>query len=90
MRVDPSGTYSPIPSTPAAAPPAAKPDAGAAPAADSSFAPTDDLARLLAAVRKLPDVRADVVQQVSDRLSAQTTPQAAADTAGSLLDSGDL
>lgn len=50
---------------------------------DSTFTPTPDLARLLAAVKELPEVRADVVAEVSARLAAGDllTPAAASETA---------
>lgn len=46
---------------------------------DSTYTPSPDLARLLAAVKELPEVRADVVADVSARLAAgELLTQAAA------------
>lgn len=54
---------------------------------DSTFTPTPDLARLLAAVREQPEVRPDVVAEVSARLAAGDllTPAAAAETANAVV-----
>ena len=49
----------------------------------STFAPTSDLAQLLASVRALPDVRAAVLREVGERVATGEllTPQAAQETA---------
>ena len=54
----------------------------------NSFAPTADLAKLLAAVRELPDVRADVVDDVAGRAAAGDllTQAAATETAQAAID----
>ncbi len=91
MRIEP--TASP-PVAPKAASPASRP---ATPPAGGSteagaFAPSGDLAALLAAVRNTPDVRPDAIETAAAQLSTGglTTPQAATDTAKALLGSGDL
>ena len=58
----------------------------------ASYSPTDRLTELLTAMKNTPDVRADVLRSVADRLSAGefSTPDAAADAAQNLLGSGDL
>lgn len=50
---------------------------------DSTFTPTPDLARLLSAVKSLPDVRPDAVAAASKQLASGDllTPNAASDTA---------
>ncbi len=91
MRIEPTGSP---PVAPKAANPTPRP--AAPPASGSSeggaFAPSGDLAALLAAVRSTPDVRPDAVAAAGAQLAAGglTTPQAAADTAKALLGSGDL
>jgi len=56
----------------------------------SSFQPTADLTKLLAAVRAAPDVRADAVASAAARLAAGAydTPEAAGDAARAYLDGG--
>jgi hypothetical protein len=66
-----------------------RPTAGTAPAESATrFDPTTDLSKYLQAVRELPDVRTDVVEEVAGRaslgdlqtqLAAQETAQAAID-----------
>jgi hypothetical protein len=92
MRIDPSSGFSAInPSTTTGVTTAggSKPGVKAEPPGgeDSTFTPTPDLARLLAAVKSLPDVRADVVAEVSDRLATGDllSSQAASDTAQAML-----
>jgi hypothetical protein len=95
MNVSPSGTYQLV-SRPAV-PPAAAPDTASqgAPAVplsgeDAVYTQTDQLTRLLAAVRESPEVRADVVTSIAARLAAGDfdSPAAAADAARNLLDGG--
>ena len=92
MRVDPSGTSQIVPtavgSAQRAAARAAEAPAGTDP---GSFAPSSDLAGLLAAVRRAPDVRAGAIESAAAKLAAGAldTPEAAADAAKGLLDSGD-
>lgn len=93
MQVNPSNSFSPVSAgsvTNNQTAATGKADAPAGPLSDSAFTPTGDLSRLLAQVRELPDVRADLIEQVSARLSEAASPQAAADAAKALLDSGDL
>lgn len=54
---------------------------------DSTFTPSPDLARLLAAVRELPEVRNDVVADVSARLATGDlfTQTAANETAQAVI-----
>lgn len=92
MRVDPSGiTPPPVrtgTSTPARpAEPAGGASVGSA-ASHEGFTPTGELARLLAAAKEAPDVRADVVAAAAARLEAGEldTPAAAADTARAMRD----
>ena len=56
--------------------------------ATTAFSPTADLSKLLELVRQVPEVRADVVQDVTARAAAGelTTRAAATDTAAALLD----
>lgn len=68
---------------------AAAPDpANAATVAGTSFAPTTDLAKLLAAVKELPDVRADVVDEVAGRVGTGEllTQIVASETAQAAID----
>lgn len=93
MQIPPSGSYIPSASealsTEQTQRVGGKPD-DAKPVVEkkSSFAPTTDLTQLLAAVKQLPDVRADVVQSVTARAAAGelTTTAAAQDTAAAALD----
>ena len=59
---------------------------------DSTFVPTPDLARLLEAVRDLPDVRAEAVDAAKDAVASGEllTREAAADTAQAVVASQDL
>jgi DNA-directed RNA polymerase sigma subunit (sigma70/sigma32) len=90
VNVSPSGTYQAV-ARPAVTPaPAADSGAGSpAPAAagDAVFTQTDQLTKLLAAVREAPEVRADVVAAIAERLAAGEfdTPAAAAAAAQNLL-----
>jgi hypothetical protein len=86
MRIDPLGTPPPLQKpTAGSAPRAAAP--ADAPAAETGFAPTSELAALLMAVSQSPEVRADVIESVAARLVTGEfdTPQAAADAARALL-----
>jgi len=92
MQVNPSGTYPQVARpTPETATRAVGPAAGgeevAGPPGVSSFQPTADLTKLLAAVRETPDVRADAVASAAARLAAGAydTPEAAGDAARALL-----
>lgn len=60
--------------------------------ATNGFSPTADLARLLSAVKSLPDVRTDVVQDVSARVATGEvfTQSAASETASALLESKEI
>lgn len=94
MRVDPTGSQSPITKTTANPAPRT---AGKATAATGStpdtgtFTLTDELAGLLDAVRQAPDTRADVIEAAAARLASGefNTPEAATDAARTLLSSGD-
>lgn len=59
---------------------------------DNTFVPTPDLARLLAAVRELPDVRAEAVNAATDAVASGEliTREAAADTARAVIASQDI
>lgn len=89
MRVDPLGTPPPLKQTAAGtAPKAARSPEPSTTAADAgSFTPTSELTALLTAVKQAPDVRPEVVESVAARLASGEldTPEAAADTARSLL-----
>lgn len=94
MRIDPSTTFSSVASKSASGVIPKNeskeiPANGEVASAGSTFSPTSDLTRLLQAVRDLPEVRTDVVHDVSSRAAAGElfTPQAAADTASGILDS---
>jgi hypothetical protein len=93
MRVDPTGTppILPKPVASTARTPSGTADPAAAPTDAGSFAPSADLASLLAAVRQTPEVRSGVVEAAAAKLAAGelSTPQAAADSAKALHDSGD-
>ena len=54
----------------------------------SGFNPTADLTHLLSLVKEVPEMRAEVIQDVLDRSSAGelTTRTAAVDTAAAMLD----
>lgn len=90
MRIDPTGVPSVTPGQVGATQRGSTRPAGATAPAEGagSFTPTPDLARLLDAVRQLPEVREGVVQDVSARLAAGElhTPAAAAETAGAIVD----
>lgn len=96
MRIEPTGVPSVAPKTVGAAPRAATGKASETGAgvgeATESFAPSADLAALLAAARQAPDVRTEVIESVAAQLAAGTfdTAAAAADAANTLLSSGDL
>jgi hypothetical protein len=91
MRVDPSNAQSPIALTQAeaTAPRSASQTTASpgSPADTSSFAMTDQLTQLLAAVRNAPDVRPEAVASASAKLASGEldTPQAATDTASAML-----
>jgi hypothetical protein len=92
MRVDPSSNaQSPIALTQAeaTAPRAATRTTASSgsPADSGSFAMTDQLAQLLAAVRSSPDVRPEAVASASAKLASGEldTPQAATETASAML-----
>lgn len=53
----------------------------------SQFSPTEQFSQLLLALQQLPEVRADVIEAVADRLAKGEleSPQAAAETALALL-----
>src|SRR5580692_11690450 len=92
MRVDPSSNaQSPIALTQAEATgtrTASQTTApSGSPADTSTFAMTDQLAQLLAAVRNSPDVRPDAVANAASKLASGEldTPQAATDTANAIL-----
>jgi hypothetical protein len=90
MRVEPSGVQ-PQPTRAATGSPVRSSDKTgdtAAPAAAGGFAPTGELARLIAIAGSAPEVRADLVANVAERLAAGEfdTPAAAADTARAMLD----
>jgi hypothetical protein len=91
MRVDPSSAQSPIALTQAeAATPRAASQAAASPntAADTgSFVMTDQLSQLLATVRTAPEVRPEAIASAAAKLTSGEldTPQAASDTASSML-----
>jgi hypothetical protein len=94
MRIEPTGS-SPVAPKAVSAPPrpaATAPGSAGSVTEGGSFAPSGDLAALLAAVRQTPDVRpaaiADAAAQVSS--GALNTPEAAADTAHALARSGDV
>lgn len=93
MRIEPTNTFTP--------PPALAPEGGSKVAAGKAsgsgvsgtaaaggFSPTSDLARLVALVAEVPEVRAEVVQDLLDRASTGelATRQAATDTAAVMLD----
>lgn len=90
MRIDPTGN----PTPPAAAPAAratSRPAEGTVSAGANGaegFEVTGELASLLAAVRRAPEVRADVVAEIAARAAAGefNTPEAAADAAKAMLD----
>lgn len=93
MRVDSTNASPILPKALGATPPPAA-RAGDTPGAvgeSESFAPSADLAALLVAVRQSPEVRADVIESAAAKLAAGAfdTPEAAADAARALLDSGD-
>jgi len=58
-------------------------------AATETFEPTSELARLLATVRELPDVREDLVQSINERLlTGEFSTSAAADETAKAMLSG--
>jgi hypothetical protein len=93
MRVDPSSSQSPIAltQTDAAAPRPANKSAGTvgnAQADTGTFAMTDQLAHLLAAVKSTPDVRPEAIAGATAKVASGEleTTQAAGDTARAFLD----
>jgi hypothetical protein len=93
MRIEPTGTSpiapKPVESAPRAAVKSADATGGAGEA--ESFALSGDLAALLAAVKQAPEVRVEVIEAAAAQLAAGAfdTPEAAAEAAKALLDSGD-
>ena len=97
MRIDPPNNPTPLPIqadvatgvTSSGA--AGKPPEGARVVPESKFTPTVDLAKLLDAVRKTPDVRTDVVDEVASRVAAGdlNTPDAAKEAAAAFYNSVD-
>lgn len=91
MRIEPTGipavAAKPVESAPRTAAKAADAAAGEA----ETFALSADLASLLASVRQLPEVRAEVIEQAAANLAAGVfdSPEAAAGAAKALLDAGD-
>jgi hypothetical protein len=91
MRVEPSGVQ-PQPSRSASGTAVRSSektgDTTAPAAAAGGFAPTGELARLIAIASSSPEVRTELVANVAARLAAGEfdTPQAAADTARAMLD----
>jgi hypothetical protein len=94
MRIEPTGSPPVAPKAVTSAPRATTPSTGGSgPVAESgSFAPSADLASLLAAVRQTPDVRPEAITEAAAAVSsgALNTPEAATDTAQALAKSGDL
>lgn len=94
MRVDSAINFTPVttPQTAAAAKASPRDAETAAAAADSGFSPTGDLSRLLQLVKKIPDVRGEVVLEVLNRANSGelASPQAALDTAAAVTDSNVL
>lgn len=92
MRIEPTGipaiTSKPVESAPRTA---AKATDAASGGEAESFALSADLASLLASVRQLPEVRAEVIESAAANLAAGVfdTPEAAAGAANALLDAGD-
>ncbi len=93
MRIEPTNVSTPTP-LPAPLEGGSKVTAGKvsvregdAAQATTTFSPTADLSKLLELVRQVPDVRADVVQDVTARAAAGelATRTAATDTAAVLL-----
>jgi hypothetical protein len=91
MRIEPTGipavAAKPVESAPRGAAKSVEPAA----AETTAFAPSGDLAALLAQVRQSPDVRTDVIESAAANLAAGVfdTPAAAAAAAHALLDTGD-
>ncbi len=90
MRIDPTGNFSPITPPPSGVVSRAANGSTPAPTDGEVFAPTSELAQLLAAARLTPEVRTDVIEAVATRLAAGelATPEAAAKTARALLNDG--
>ncbi len=91
MRIDSTGNPvppAPTPATRAGARTTESTSGASAAGGTEAFEVTGELASLLAAVRRAPDVRADVVREVAARAAAGefNTPEAAADAAKKLLD----
>jgi hypothetical protein len=95
MRIDPSTSYTPLTTGTASgaastAGTARTASAGeAAAVAETGFSPTADLTRLIQLVKDIPDIRADVIQEVLAKAEAGdlTSQQAALDTAAAVIDS---
>ncbi len=91
MRVEPSGVQ-PQPTRPANSSPVRSADKAGdgapAAAAAGGFEPTGELARLISIASNAPEVRADLVANVAQRLAAGEfdSPEAAAATARAMLD----
>lgn len=96
MRIEPTNLSGPTP-LPAQVEGGSKVTAGKTAAregegtqATTAFSPTADLSKLLELVRQVPDVRADVVQDVTTRAAVGelASRTAATDTAAALLNAG--
>ena len=95
MRIDPTNNPTSSVPTPAARPnsraaestPATGTTATTSTAPASGFVVTGELASLLAAVRRSPETRAEVVAEITARAATGefNTPQAAADTAKAII-----
>ena len=98
MRIEPTGSPPVSPKAVNSAPRPATPAVGGTASATGgvaevgAFAPSGDLASLLAAVHQTPDVRPEAIESAAAQLSTGglNTPAAATDTAKALLSSGDL
>lgn len=93
MRIDPMGASPVSPKPLGAVSPVARAGDSPSPGVDGeSFTLSADLAALLQAVRQSPEVRAKVIETVAARLAEgiYQTPEAAAEAAHALLDSGEL
>lgn len=93
MRVDPAGTHQPIQQANAGNPVRSSgrgTEAHTSSLDGAAFALTAQLAQLLATVRALPEVRTEVIESVASRLASGelTTPEAAAETAKAMFESG--
>lgn len=87
MRIDPTGNFSPVTPPPSGVVSRPANSSTPAPTEGEVFAPTSELAQLLAAARLTPEVRTEVIEAVAARLATGelATPEAAAETARALL-----